>query len=72
MLLLFCLSGGCKDPQYPLDLQLRLMMPTTWPVGLAPLPALEVSPEAAARALAFESRVLAALTRYGLRGGDDG
>jgi len=38
-------------------------------VDAAPLPVLEVPPELAARALAFEAHVLTTLTRYGLRGG---
>ena len=42
-------------------------------LGSAPQPALialEVSPEEAARALAFEARVYASLRKYGLRGGE--
>ena len=35
----------------------------------APLPALDVAPEVAAETMLFESRLFAALTRYGLRGG---
>jgi hypothetical protein len=35
----------------------------------APLPALAVGPETAARAFALEARVMAAVERYGLRGG---
>ena len=33
-----------------------------------PLAGLEVSPEAAARALAFEARLFRAVARYGVRG----
>ena len=37
--------------------------------GVTRLPDLEVSPEVAARALALEAAVFAALAKYGLRGG---